>query len=207
MYYSYNTSHGKIDTFISYSDYNNSVSIHFRDKSPMETKLLKDEAGVEYFKYKGEKIPFNSFIRHTMEELKQRYENNKDVSESEIMIAIICDGMDNVRFSADMPVPDMVIPELAFAICSNKTARCTCKLVEDYISMPHEKYKIKITVAEEDPNYGSTCSNRYYTSSFEGMLMNGTVEILDSIEDGKSTDEHINEYFKKVARKDRMEMA
>lgn len=137
-----------------------------------------------------------------MKEIKQKINNNERVTSDELMLAIICDGMNNVRFSVDMPVPDMVVPGLGIALCGDKTKKCVCGLVEEYLNMPHEDYKIRLEAVRELEDDVYTCRDRYYTSDFTSMLCNGLFDILDSIDDGKTAEEHVVEYFSKVTDKE-----
>lgn len=204
MYYSYNTHNGEVLAFISFESYNDRVYLRTQANPDYENTvvLYNNKNGDLAFNYDGEEILFKDFIKTSMKEIKQKISNNEHVTSDELMLAIICDGMNNVRFGMDMPVPDVVVPGLGFAICGDKTKRCTCKPVEEYLGMPHEDYKIGLEAVREPEDNEYTCEDRYYTSDFTSMLCNGIFEILDSIDDGKTAEEHVVEYFSRVTDKD-----
>lgn len=206
MNYSFNTKNGVIKTFISFESYNDRVSIWDEAvKDWVDTTFYNNINGDLCFKYRGEEIKFSSFHKTSMKEIKEQIKSGKSINDDDLMLAIICDGMENVRIAMEMPVPDMVFPGTSIGICSGKKVKCTCKLQEEFNSMPHENYKLRIVADNDSDGYGITCSERMYTSSITGFMEVGIIEILDSIDDGKTAEEHVIDYFNKFSSKDSFE--
>ena len=201
MNYTFNTGDKKINTWISFESYNDSVSIYNEEgKEVAVAKLHNNTEGDLVFDHNGLEIPFRTFECVSMAEIKRMIEAGERVFESEFAQAIIHDGMHNVRFGVDMPVPDMIFPGTSIAIVGDKTQKCACKLVEEYLNMPHDKYKLKVEAVDE--NAARVCRDRYYMSDFLSLIKSGHIDILDSVDDGKTSMEHIMEYFHSVTDKD-----
>lgn len=198
MYYKYNTHNGEVRAFISLDSFNDSVHIYAGDNTEYSTNLYNNKSGELAFNYEGEEILFKDFIKTSMSEIRQKIYDKELVFSNELMQAIICDGIDNVRFRMDMRVPDMIIPEMGIALCGEKKKACVCSLVEEYLHMPHESYKLSFMAVAEPKSEVVTCKEKMYADDFASMLCDGFYEILDSVDDGKTTDEHVMEYFAKV---------
>lgn len=202
MTYSFETKEGRIDAFIPFAYYNDNATVYQPGDRSYETKLYNNENGDLVFDYKGEEIHFKNFIKTSMKEIKQKIERQEHIGTDDFIRAIICDGMHNVRFGVDIHVPDTVIPEIGVNVCGGNRKRCKCELVEEHPYLPHASYKIKIKAVESE---GYSYSDDYYACDFKVLLCSGSYEVLESVDDGKTAEEHVIEYFRKITADDMFE--
>ena len=196
MHYTFKTKDGLKEGFCTIGEHGGFVSF---DNSAM--KLYNNTNGTLVFDYNGEEVPFASVVKKSVKEVRDNIASgNNRTTPSDLLLAIICDGVENVRFSVEMPVPDMVFAGMA--VCSDKEIHTECMIDLDDFDMPHQDYKIKLVPAKNSSGYGVACSRRYYTSDLFSLIKSGIVTINDSIDDGKTDEEHFREYFRKVTAKD-----
>lgn len=201
MRYTFNTDKGSVNTWISFESYNDKVIIYDdRGNEVEESKLHNNQAGDLVFMYAGQEIPFRTFECMSMDELDSRIKSGEHIFEEEFVQAIIHDGMDNVRFAIEVPVADMFVPFMGVKVVGDKVQMCECKLVEEYLNMPHDKYKLKVQPVEGIEK--GLCGKRYYVSAMISLIKEGYIKILNSVDDGKTPMEHIMEYFNSVTSKD-----
>lgn len=195
MYYNFDTSNGNLRTWISMDSFNDNVVIYDNNgREVEEVKLYNNADGDLSFKVNNEEILFKNFKAMSMAEFKSAIERGDRVFGNEFVKAIIHDGMENVRFGLEMPVPDMIIPMMGIAMIGDKTVMCECKLVKEYLHMPHDNYKIKL----EAVNNKNVCRDRYYVSDFVDLIKSGHIQILDSVDDGVNPVDRIVAYFSEV---------
>ncbi len=201
MNMTFNTKNGKVNAFVSFSSWNDMVLVRDSDTKEIGCRLHNNPEGELVFNYKGQEVPFINAEKVSMKELKKRVESGKDIFSNDISLAIICDGIENVRFKMEVAVPDCIVPSIGMAICGNKTVKTLCKLVKDNSSYVHDNYKLKFIAADDSEGYGCTCSKRMYTQDLVASIKRGAVEICDSIDDGKTADEHFREYYADITSK------
>lgn len=200
MYFNFKTiNNGTIKAYVSFEGYRQDAGIMFDNGKSKTEKLYNNENGDLSFRFNGEEIVIRKAETTNVETIRSRIESGEWVTSSDLMLALICDGVENVRFLDELPVPDFVFPGTSIAVCSNQREKCVCKLELEYLFMPHEDYKLKLIAAE--PSF--VCSGRYYTSDLLSLITRGQIQILDSIQDGKTAEEHLVEYFCKVTEPDR----
>lgn len=163
--------------------------------------------GKPYFEYKNKIYYIHDMEKYSMADLSKQIQDNlskksnKYITERDFILAMLYDGPWNTRFLVEMPVPDTIVPMLNIALIGDKTTRVPCKLRKQFNSEPHNGYKLAFEVdvdmlpsdVAEQEQYIAT--RRTYTSDIFSMIKSGDIEILPSIEDGKTAEQHIDEYF------------
>lgn len=175
-------------------------------KEKAQYPVYVNNSGNVCFNMDGEEVYLNNIKGRTMTELAEVI-NNKDsdtwLTSHDFINAMLIDGPWNTRFMVDMPVADEIIPMLGIAVTSDKTAKVKCRLKKDsFNSEPHQGYKLHFEMdtdgltEEQLMSMPYVCSWRTYTDDIWSMIKSGMIEIVPSVDDGKSRKEHIDEYFK-----------
>lgn len=180
-----------------HTDYHKGVSVYDEHGEEQFCPIEVGDHGVG-FTYMGEKFSFSDAVKTSMADIKAKMEAGEFITSNELMMAIICDGTDNVRFGMKVHKPCFVFPGSSVAVCSDDMMETTCKLVNDSRDKPHHNYKLSFVAAEGSDGYGSTCRERYYVSDMCSIIKQGGIKILESINDGKTASEHFDEYFKDI---------
>lgn len=162
-----------------------------------------DADGNLFFMYDAQKVYLHDMKKICMSDLCHRIKKNTEhVTTEDFLVAMLCDGPWNTRFSVELPVPESIIPFMGICMVGDKTKKVPCKLKDSYNSEPHNGYKLEFEPAldglseQERESLPYLCTKRTYTSDIFSMIKSGIIDILDSVEDGKTQEEHIDEYFR-----------
>ena len=144
MTYKYQCGEQVIDVWYSTTVKPKVVTVCTRKKDYRRT-IHEDERGL-FFTWNHEKIYLDNWIRTSMKELKQRIDNKDDsVTDDDLCIAIMSDGVDKVRFN----VPINKRAGLFFLDgCDFKMVEC--KIVESFNREVKNKYKITFVTVVPD---------------------------------------------------------
>ena len=154
------------------STFRNPKVVHICTKNKdIPRSVLEDERGL-FFTWNHKKIYLDNWIRTSMKELKQRIDNKDDsVTDDDLCIAIMSDGVDKVRFN----VPINKRAGLFFLDgCDFKMVEC--KIVESWNREVKNKYKITFVPVIPDVNIGD--KREFYVSDLISLIKDGYVEIV-----------------------------
>lgn len=183
--------------------------------------ITPDENGALKFEFKGETHYLHDMAKISMAELaemvKKQYDENKQpdgrcfhhyIQEKLFIVAMLCDGPWNTRFQVEMPVADIVIPFMGIGIVGDNKIALPCKLKKSFNSEPHGGYKLEFEVdidmvpPEAREQLSFVCPKRTYTSDIWSMIQSNIIGILPSVDDGKTPEQHIDEYFAEYIKED-----
>lgn len=170
MTYKYQCGEQVIDVWYSTTVKPKVVTVCTRKKDYSRT-IHEDERGL-FFTWNHEKIYLDNWIRTSMKELKQRIDNKDDsVTDDDLCIAIMSDGVDKVRFN----VPINKRAGLFFLDgCDFKMVEC--KIVESWNREVNNKYKITFVPVIPDVNIAD--KREFYVSDLISLIKDGYVEIV-----------------------------
>lgn len=174
------------------------TGINRKDIKEERCRMFKNDSGKLVFDFRGEEVEVASAEVHSMAEIREMMDKGNVICD-DMMLAIIGDGMENVRFMTELDVPDMVM--CGIGVCSGKKRYTECKLVPEFNRMPHGNYKLSLVAVEGSDGYGNTCKEQYYTSDMMGLIRKGFIKIGDSVADDKTAKQHFEEYIDKVLSK------
>ena len=192
MYFDFNTNSGKVHAWLTFDfvgmdmDTADVIAVNGEQREEVRCKLYNTADNDLAFKFNGEEILVGSAIIPTMSEVKHAIETNgRGGNSDQLMQAIMGAGVSNVRFTMELDRPSARFG--SFAVCTGEKERVACKIVPGYNRMPHGNYKLKFE-AVNDEERERLCRDDLYTSDMIGLIRRGYIEILDPIEDGKSTE-------------------
>lgn len=97
--------------------------------------------------YKGHTINFMDFNKLSMGDIQSMIELGKEITDSDLALAIICEGVSNIRFHGPMYEPDVFIGR--FAICFNPTIHdIDISLTNDWNI--HRLYGVELVKSEDN---------------------------------------------------------
>ena len=173
MMYKYKCGKEIINVFVWSDDFHKEVTIH--DKKLYERTIREDEHG-KFFTWNRNKIYLSNWIKTSMEELKQKIDNDEWVTSDELCQAILTDGVENVRFIVPM---DVVTARLSDYLCiadSSKRKNTLCKIDERCNREVEWDYKIVLVpVYPDDEVVGEEV---YYTSDLIDLIKHGYIKIV-----------------------------
>ena len=209
----------KIQAWLSIESYRQDVSFEFeRDEDGRDTyhDLSKDESGALFFELNGQRVYLHDMEKDSMANLASMIKHQAETGVNDeprwlttydFITAMLCDGPWNTRFLVDMPVPDTIVPMMGIALVGDKTTRVPCKLKKSFNSEPHVGYKLEFEIdvdmltPESREELPYVCTRRTYTDDIFSLIKCGNIGILPSIDDGKTQEQHIDEYFAEYAKK------
>lgn len=200
MYYRYNTSKGQIRAYISLDADGYVTWIDPVTTYTVEAFLYNDEEGELVFDGPDGPIRFRDAIKTSMEEIKDNIENGKnDFCESDLLTAIICDGLNNIR----IVVPHERLIFMDDSKCeghlnNNGDVMVPSHVYPEPMSMPHKSDKIILKPALGSIGDGIYNGKKEYTCNIYTSIGARVWRIEPSIDDGKTADEHFMEYFRAV---------
>lgn len=188
MYFYFKTSTGIIKTYICFEGYFKAAEIIGDNQDFLSSQiepLYNNAAGDLAFRYCGEEVVVRKVETTNMDIVRSKMKSGEQFSSVDLVMAIICDGVENVRFHVMPPACDNV-------------EGCVCKLRPEYLAMPHDGYMVKFVSVEPSSNY----VRFFYFDDLISMIRDGQIKILDSIQDGKTEEEHLVEYFCEVTSRE-----
>lgn len=178
---------------VSFEEACDTVEVIADKEPPYKTELYYNEDGELAFRYYDKEILVRDARTSSMDVIRAKIKEGKPLLPEELMLAIICDGVENVRFSDQLTVPE---PDSHCMSSHPRKRDCVCKLDLERLSMPHEICKIKLKPSEPV----TACPERFYATDFVRRLREGRVKVLESLKDKRSANEHLADYFSAVAR-------
>lgn len=172
MMYKYKCGKEIINVFVWSDDFHKEVTIH--GKKLYERTIREDERG-KFFTWNRNKIYLNGWIKTSMNELKQKIDNDEWVTSDDLCQAIMSDGVENVRFI----VPMNVVTTRAFGLCiadGNKHKDTLCKIDERWNREVERNYKIVLVPVYSDDEVIS--EKDYYTSDLIDLIKHGYIKIV-----------------------------
>lgn len=172
MMYKYKCGEEIINVFVWSDDFHKEVTIH--DKKLYERTIREDGHG-KFFTWNRNKIYINDWIKTSMKELKQKFDNDERVTSDDLCQAIMSDGVENVRFI----VPMDVVTARAFGLCivdGNKHKDTLCKIDERWNREVERNYKIVLVPVYSDDEV--IREEDYYTSDLIDLIKHGHIKIV-----------------------------
>ncbi|MFF2531281.1 hypothetical protein ACFVS2_20475 [Brevibacillus sp. NPDC058079] len=135
-------------------------------------RVHTDQQGKRYFVWNSTRMYLEFLKDYTMKKIKDMIEKGEHVTDKELVLAIINDGIENVRFivpcfkrsGADI---------FGFGIFTSETEDVLCKVSEHRYKV---KDQYKLTLVPENPN-PMVSSRDFYTMDFMGLLRAGIIKM------------------------------
>lgn len=160
---------GKSDFNVWLSSFSDTATVNSSYKRGIRT----DDNG-RFFTWNKKKFYLDDFKKIHINQIKEKINKKEWFSDDELCQAIICTGVDNVKFNVPMSVVDFSVMGLTLANPS-KTITKKCHIVESFGKMVHDGYKLDLYVDNYD---GSTVRHEsYYTLDLVGLLRSGHITI------------------------------
>lgn len=171
MEYKFKCGEEIIDVEIREENYLNLVNVkNGKHGFSFEREIQEDEKG-KFFIYHENKIYLNDWIKTSMKEFKERVDKGECVNSNDLCLAILSDGIDNVRFIVPLNTRCSL-----FLLNGEEFKKVLCKIVESYNREIKTCYKISVVRVEEDESVSS--GRDYYMETFLDFIKEGIVEIV-----------------------------
>lgn len=164
-----------------------------------------DEDGSAKFTYKDREVFVHDMHKFSMAELAERVNAQSDegvkISSTDLAIAILCDGFENVRFGLSLYLPKVKGIPNGVNVMTGEIIDTVCKLRRDFNREPHECYKLCFEIDTDRLPEGWAkgvkleCTCNMEMSDVVDQIKSGEIKILDSVMDSKTPEQHIDEYF------------
>lgn len=135
-------------------------------------ELKKDAAGKPYFVWNNTRMYLDYLQEYTMASLQKKLDANEWIRREDLILAIINDGIDSVRFVTPCNVRSFA-DIFGIGVFSSDTEDVVCKIVEDRYKVA-EGYKLGVVPEIADNRYAG---RDYYTDDFVSLLKSGRVRI------------------------------
>lgn len=171
-----------------------------------------DDTGFAKFIYKGREMYVHDMCKLSMAELASRVSSNtetddesesRQISSTDLATGILSDGFENVRFLIPLRIPSVAKVGNKVSVKAGEIVECVCKLKRGFNVEPHECYRLCFEVESDKSLEGLiTCTDVEFDykpkmSDVLDGIKSGRVKILESVDDGKTPEQHIDEYFAK----------
>lgn len=161
MTYQYMCGNEVIDVWYSTVVRGDVAGVYVGDKQYLRT-IRTDEKG-KFFTWNKHKIYLDNWIRTSMKELKQKIDNKEFITSDDLCVAILSDGVENVRFK--VPINN----GFEFKITE-------CKIQESWNREVKNKYKL-VFVPVESGN-AITGKREFYVCDLVSCIEDGSVQII-----------------------------
>lgn len=135
-------------------------------------KIKKDSMGKPYFVWNNTRMYLDYLQNYTMASIQKKLDNKEWIQKYELILAIMNDGIDNVRFVTPCNKRSQA-DIFGLGVFTSETEDVRCKVVEDRHRVS-EGYKLDIV--PEVPTY-QFAGRDYYTDDFLSLLERGAIKI------------------------------
>lgn len=153
---------------------------HYSDKE-VSKKIYKDEGGIYIF-WNRKKVYLNDFNYLPYNDLIAKVQEGIDMNDrwhvwDDEIWATFMKEFEKVSIVSDMPMYDVLIPQMGIGMVGDKTVPVICKLDEG--QYPRNRMGYKLTLAcKDDSLRGIVASQSYYFSDFCDMLKSGIFKLV-----------------------------
>lgn len=172
MIYKYKCGHEEIKVFVWNDDFHNEVSVYCNKTKRSFDRTIREDSDGKFFTWNKTKIYLDNYVKSSMEELNNRILNGEFITSDELCVAILSDGIDNVRFD----VPFNITTCLNTFTKGRETKRVLCKIEERWNREVKQNYKIILVPVKEDNTI--TSYKDFYTGDLLSLLKDGLVNIV-----------------------------
>ena len=170
MYYNYKCGNKVIEVWKTNNGFDDTVSVVI-DRREYVRSIRKDKNG-EFFTWDRNKIYIDDWIRFPMKDFLEKIKNNEWVSTSELCLAIMSHGIDNIKFM----VPFEVSCNSIFFRNKKKEKHILCKIEERWNREVNQNYKIVLVPVH---SYNKYIGNKdLYTEYLLGFIKEGRIKII-----------------------------
>ncbi|WCF11504.1 hypothetical protein NDS46_31600 (plasmid) [Paenibacillus thiaminolyticus] len=136
-------------------------------------KVYTNGAGESYFLWNKSRMYFEYLREYTMESIQERLDNKKHIMSYELILAIINDGINHVRFIC--PCNKRSKADIfGLGVFTSETENVACKIHEENWKL-EDNYKISIIPEFQEYQYAG---RDYYIEDFLSLLKSGHIKIL-----------------------------
>lgn len=159
---------------LNYPEIGDTVHVDF-GRSYAIKHVYSDNEGKKYFIWDKTRMYLDYLKDYNMEMIQKKVENNEHVADFELILAILNDGVEKVRF-IDSCYKRSTSDIFGLGIFTSDTDNVVCSVHEGRYKVI-DGYKISLTPSIPNENYAG---DHYYTSDLRSLIKSGSIRILTS---------------------------
>lgn len=177
MNYLYECGNEIISVYRNSNEFSNKVYVTSDKNKTFDEQecLIQNDKQGKFFIWNNNKIYLDNFKKISIQSIKDKLAKDEWITESELLQAILTEGVENVHFE----IPMMKVDGRFMGLCvgdPNKNIATVCHIEEEFNRMVSDAYKVKLV----PDNYDGTTPKRedYYTSDLVSALRSGYIKIV-----------------------------
>lgn len=171
MHYNYDCGNETIRVFVWNDNFHTTVDVEDATTRKCYERTIREDEKGKFFTWNKHKIYLDDWKRTSMKSIVEKLENKERIFDDMLVIAILSEGVENVRFEIPMPYSD------GFFKHPDKTTPTICRIDEEYRDRKvKNNYKIALTPVEPQENL--SLHEEYYISDFAGLIECGYIKVV-----------------------------
>lgn len=158
--------------FEDYPNIGDKVNIDFGRGHAIK-RIHTDKSGKRYFVWDNQRVYLDYLGDYTLKKIQDMIDNNEFVTDNELALAILNEGVDKVRFICPCKQLQYSTP-FGFGVYSDKKEDVVCKVVEDRYKV-NRQYKITLVPEDGNAQHGY---EHYYLSDFLNLIKKGIIKMV-----------------------------